>query len=412
MQYPAGPPTAEDEAFELLALLGIGGFAQTHKARVIDESLAAYYRTDIVALKIPLSRKKQRVLQRELELNAMLHLRLRDLQSANIVRYLGFEIFRSQLVMAMEFVPEGNLRRMIGDIGRQKRMRPDDAVAIIDGVLAGLSIIHAEHIFHRDIKPENILLEGKTPKIADLGISRMLDTNELASTAAGTIFYMSPEILSDEGASFPADIWSVGVTLYEMVTGRLPFGGADTPIGTMADLIRRANSVPACEICEIPQGLSDVIATALKRDPKNRFATADEMRLALARSAQQKDAKFEEELEKVRVLIFGTEHRSDAEEKLLLLRDRHPREPRVYQYIGEFYNRCQRYGEAIDSFRRGLEISPENALLHWDVALSYQRRGQNKEAAASLRKAVSLGLDPSLQRHAATLLKVLEGGRT
>ena len=119
-------------------------------------------------------------------------------------------------------------------------------------------MIHHEHVFHRDIKPENILLEGDTPKIADLGIARMLDANELASTGIGSLPYMSPEILGKEGASFPSDLWSLGVTLYEMVTGRLPFDGT---LGELADMIRRTEPLAACKVCpDVPAGLSEIIA--------------------------------------------------------------------------------------------------------------------------------------------------------
>src|SRR6185295_17677035 len=101
-------------------------------------------------------------------------------------------VFRNQIVMAMEYISGGSLRNVIGIDKKQKRLPVEDAVRIAIGVLDGLAVIHREHVFHRDIKPENILMDGKTPKIADLGISRMLGTNELASTTTGTLYYMSP----------------------------------------------------------------------------------------------------------------------------------------------------------------------------------------------------------------------------
>ena len=184
----------QDEPFELLELLGTGGFAHTYRARVIDEDLASDYGTDIVAIKIPLNAKKGKILHHELELNAGIYLRIKNLDLTNIVRYLGFEIFRGQIVMAMEFVPQGSLRKLLGGPRKLKPLPTDQAVNIAIGTLNGLSVIHRERVFHRDIKPENILMCGDTPKIADLGISRMLASNELASSTAGTIYYMSPEI--------------------------------------------------------------------------------------------------------------------------------------------------------------------------------------------------------------------------
>jgi serine/threonine protein kinase len=194
----------------------------------LTRQLREDFGADIVALKIP-HKDKERALRREVEMQAVLHLRLKDIQAVNIVRYLGFAVFRGKMVMAMEFVEHGSLRDKLGKIGLQKRLPIEEALKIAEGALKGLAAIHQEHVFHRDIKPENILMSGHPPKVTDFGISRMLDANELASTTSGTIFYMSPEILGPEGASFTSDIWSVGATLYEMVTGKLPFWGLDTP---------------------------------------------------------------------------------------------------------------------------------------------------------------------------------------
>jgi len=229
------------EPFELIELLGTGGFAHTYRAQVIDEDLVEDFGSEEVALKIPLNSKKERILRHELELNASLYLRMKNMNVPNIVRYLGFAVFRGQIVMAMEYVSQGNLRKMMRSHGHPRRLPVEDAVRISMGILKGLVVIHQEHVFHRDIKPENILVAEDIPKIADLGLARMLAPNELASSAAGTIHYMSPETFGEEGASFTSDLWSLGVMLYEMLTAKLPFGRLNTPIGTMVDLIRREN---------------------------------------------------------------------------------------------------------------------------------------------------------------------------
>jgi serine/threonine protein kinase len=403
-------PADADEPFELLDLLGVGGFAQTYQARVLDEALIDDFGTEIVALKVPLSRKKERVLSRELEMNAVLHARLRDLQSLNLVRYLGFAVFRGQIVMAMQYVAGGSLRKLIGDIGRQKPLPIGEAVRISEGVLKGLSAIHREHVFHRDIKPENILLEGTIPKISDLGISRMLETDELASTTTGTLYYMSPDILGDEGASFPSDIWSLGVTLYEMVTGRLPFGGPGVPMGTTLDQIRTATPVPARRLRpDLPEELERIIDISLRKDPRKRYASADEMLNALSKALKVTNAPVEKELESVRKRLGGMEPPADIERTLDQLVRKYPDEPRTYQYLGELYNRCQRYGDAARVFRSGLQRCPDNAVLHWDLALALKARGQKQEAVKNLEEAIRLGLDASLHRHATTLLKLLKG---
>jgi len=397
-----------DESFELLKHLGTGGFAHTWKARVLDEDLVEEYGTDVVAMKIPLNRKKERVLRREVELNANLHYRLKELHSCNLVRYLGFSTFRNQIVMVMEFVADGSLRHRIGEIDRQKPLPLDVAVGIAQETLRGLSVIHRQHVFHRDIKPENILMDGDTPKISDLGIARMLESNELASTTTGTIYYMAPEILGEEGASFSADIWSLAITLYEMVVGRLPFGKLGTPIGTMVDLIRRGELVPACEARhEVPAGLSAILDRALQKDPSRRFSSADEMCEALSHLDQDSDP-LEGELAALRGLLSTTRDPDAIEAKYREFIANHPESPRGYQLLGEFYNQCERYTEAIEMFNQGRERSPNDAMLNFDLGMAYQRINRRQKAAQCLKRAMANGLDTSFRRHAETILRLLE----
>ena len=402
---------SDEEPFELLKPLGVGGFAQTFLARVVDEDLREEYGVEQVALKIPLSAKKARAIRNDIGMNLTVHLRIKGLRSMNIVRYLGFEIFRNQIVMAMEYMPQGSLRRVVGDIGRQKQVPVEDAVRIAQEVLKGLAIIHQEHVFHRDIKPENILMDGRVAKVADLGIARILDSNELASTTTGTIYYMSPEILGEEGASFPSDIWSLGVTLYEMLAGKLPFGTKDTSIGTIADLIRKSEHVPVCEVCRnIPVQLSRIVDRAMSKQASKRYVKAEEMYDDLASLGRAPKSAFEEEIAGIEGLMNATEHDDAVERKLQQIVGKCPDNPKAYQYLGEFYNRRMQYEEAARVFRKGLKCDPNCALLHWDLALAYQNMGKPREAVQCFEKALSLDLDPIFKRTAATLLRALKVG--
>lgn len=402
------------EPFELLELLGTGGFAHTYLARVCDEDLVEDFGTDEVALKIPLNPKKERQLRHELELNASLYMRLKQMESPNIVRYLGFAVFRGQIVMAMEFVPHGTLRRLLGPPQRAKALPVPEAVQLAMGVVSGLAAIHSEHVVHRDIKPENILMNGQTPKIADLGIARMLASNEVAATVTGTIYYMSPEVLSATGTSFPADIWSLGVMFYEMLTGKLPFGTLDTPIGPMADLIRRGEYPPITTLrSDVPRPVAEITDRALNPDPARRFANGAEMYEALQRFQARAGNAWEHELAEIRGLIADrdTQDLARAERLLQGLTIRFPGVAVIYQQLGELHNLCQRYHEAIDTFRRGLECDPQSSLLHWDLALAYQNAGRRTDAVRHLEQVVDSAPDASLRRHAATLLKVLRGSK-
>lgn len=403
-------PAADGASFEMIEHLGAGAFAQTVRARVLDEDLVDTYGREEVVLKIPLTRQKARVLKREMELNAALHLQLKDLHSPYITRYLGFDLFDGQIVMVMEYVP-GNLRRKLGPLGRQKPLSVVEAAALAAGILRGVMVIHEHHIFHRDLKPENILLDGIQPKIADFGVSRLLSSNELASSSTGTINYMSPECLGHEGATFSSDIWSVGVTLYEMVTGKLPFGDVATPIRTMVELICESDPPAAHALAPgVPRGLSDIIARALQKRPDDRFASAADMLNAMESFRRQPDEQLTRELAVIRQAMNDVNFASEVERQLRDLSRTHPTSPAVYQCLGELYNRRERYAEAIAAFRQGLQYDATNAILHWDLALAYQRTGQRDAAIESLTTAMARGLDKSLSRYAETLLMSLRRG--
>lgn len=412
--HGSGQEFPVDEPFRLIRLLGSGGFAHTYLARVVDQALVREFGREEVALKIPLDRRKQLALKREIEINAPFHLRLKQIGSRNLVSYLGFDVFRGQIVMVMEYVTGGSLRQRIGDIPRQAGapnppVPVDEAVEIAMGILTGLSVIHQAKILHRDMKPENILLDDRTPKIADFGISRILSSNELASTTTGTVPYMSPELLDGRGCSYPTDVWSVGVTVYEMLVGRLPFGSCDTAYGALLDLIRDADPTPPSRLADVPVGVERVVLRALEKDPSRRYANASEMLQALAQFQQRSDEPSGEEIARVRAMLESGGGLDAVEAELRALVDRFPDSARGYQLLGELHNRRQAYSEAIKAFQAGIERDPDDGLLHWSLALAYQKRGRRTEAGDALERAIEAGLEESLKRHAMRLLRLLKG---
>jgi len=403
----------QDEPFELLQSLGAGGFAHTYLARVVSPDLVEEYDRAEVALKIPLDRKKQRILRQELELNAALHLHLRKMAAPNLVRYLGFEVFRGQIVMVMEYIAGGNLRKRIGTMPARNAppndpMPIDGAVRIAEGVLSGLHVIHRERVFHRDIKPENILMDGDIPKISDLGISRMLGSDELASTTTGTLYYMSPQMLGGQGASYPSDLWAVGVILYEMVAGRRPFGYKGIATGLLIDLIRSEDPIPPSEISSVPEELERIILKALEKDLRRRFTSATEMLGALERFRLGGGDGVEKEMADVRAMMGAGESLDVIERKAREIVEHFPQSSKSHQFLGEFYNRCQRYSDAVAAFREGIRQNPSDALVRWNLALAYQKQGRRGQAVAELRTAIEMGLEGSLRRHATRLLRLLE----
>lgn len=386
--------------------LGIGGFATTWKARVLDPYLIKKWGVQEVAIKIPLSKEKERILKEEVTRNIELRLQLTKEESVNIVGYLDFEVFEGSLVMVMKYIKEGSLRKIIGGIGDWRRMELDRAVRIIRGVLNGLSIIHSKHIVHRDIKPENILMDGEIPKIADFGISKMLNTNELASTTVGTLYYMSPEALCEK-STFNTDIWSVGIAFYEILCGQFPFGiDKETPPGMVMKLIDNDNvklEFPAS--VDIPVPLQHIISKALVRNQKKRYQTADEMLNDLRKYYKDDDDIYIDRCgDEIREL-FNAGKIKEAEERWKEVVKKYPQNPASYLGLGEFYNKCLQYKEAIQVFRKGIQHCPECALLYRDLALSLNAMNLKGEAINAMKKAKDLGLEKRLQKQAEDILK-------
>lgn len=198
----------------------------------------------------------------------------------NVLPIIEANVYDDQVVIASEYAPDGSLESWL----RQhdgKVPSVEVAVEIISGVLAGLEHLHARNIIHRDVKPANILFQGKTPRLADFGISRVLKTTSQSSVVAGTPAYMAPEAF-DGKRNEQTDIWSVGVISYQLLAGRLPFPQADITSLVGAILSRDPDPLPV----PTPSFLREVIARALAKVPKQRYQSAAEMRAALGNSTE------------------------------------------------------------------------------------------------------------------------------
>ena len=402
------------ENFRLIEFLGAGGFAQTYKAEVLAKPKEVKCQVgDIVAIKIPLSNEKEMTLISELITNAALHLSLQGINARNIVQYLGFDKYDDKFVMVMGYIEGGSLRDRLGGVGEQEALSIEEALEIAEQVCEGLSVAHKSHLFHRDIKPENILVlfdeDGFTAKITDFGISKMLKSSELASSTTGTIYYMAKELIKGKGGSFYSDVYSVGVMMYEMMTGKLPFVGDG--IGEIVDNICNQDISPPMEVNpKIDSKLNNMILTAMNRDIKKRYNTAVELLDAIKKyKTDSEEEEISKNIAEIHELIrYNKIHY--AEKRFNKLLESYPHSTQVYLYFGEFYNKCQRYRDATKIFEKGIEVNPKFALFHRDMALSFHNIGRKKEAIHALRKAVELGLERNLETHAKRLLKKWEKG--
>lgn len=197
--------------------------------------------------------------------------------NTNVSSIFDAEIFDEQIILISEYALDGSLAEWLK---KRNGIAPsiETAIKMVCGILSGLAHLHSKQIIHRDVKPANILLYGEIPKLTDFGISRVIRSTAAAnqSLVAGTPAYMSPEAYENK-RDIRTDIWSVGVILYQMLTGRLPFVAADAYTMMMAILTQTPTPLPD----EIPNLLKEIIFHALEKDPNKRYQSAQEMKQAL-----------------------------------------------------------------------------------------------------------------------------------
>lgn len=174
--------------------------------------------------------------------------------------------------LIMEYLPGITLRDLLKDYGK---LTAEQTVDIMDAVLRGLTAAHESGIIHRDLKPENVLLadDGRI-KIGDFGLARATSANTASGQALlGTIAYLSPELLTRGTADVRSDIYSLGIMMYEMLTGEQPFKG-DQPMQVAYQ--HAHNDVPRPSLLNpnVPRELDDIVLWAAQRSPENRPASA------------------------------------------------------------------------------------------------------------------------------------------
>jgi serine/threonine-protein kinase len=227
----------------------------------------------IVALKIPHpDMEADPILSDRFKREAEIGERLRH---PNVMEVYGGDR-RSRVYMVMEWC-HGRLLRKILDEGR---MPQDRAIRIAIEVLKALDYIHTNGVVHRDLKPENIMVDDNDHiKLIDFGIAGDTASRRLTyanfTTMLGTPDYIAPEQVKGKRGDGRTDLYSMGVILYEMLTGKLPFSGP-SPLAAMNDRLLNHPLPPSVADPTVSPQLQEIIYRALERDPKNRYATAKE----------------------------------------------------------------------------------------------------------------------------------------
>ncbi len=272
--------------YELGAVIGRGGMAEVYRARDLrlDRTVA------IKTLRTDLARDAtfQARFRREAQSAASL-----NHPSIIAVYDTGEDDFNGQPVpyIVMEYVEGHTLRELIRpENGQERRLRPERALEIVDGILRALDYSHRGGIIHRDIKPANVMLtRNHEVKVMDFGIARAMSDSAATMTATaqviGTAQYLSPEQARGERVDARSDLYSTGCVLYELLTARPPFQG-DSPVAIAYQHVREEPIPPSQLDPEIPQWADRIVLKAMAKDPAHRYQSASEFRADIQRAMQ------------------------------------------------------------------------------------------------------------------------------
>ena len=169
--------------------------------------------------------------------------------------------------LVMEYIKGHTLRDVITDKGA---LPPRLALALIDPVVEGLAAAHAAGFIHRDVKPENVLIadDGRI-KVGDFGLARAVTTSTSSGALIGTVAYLSPELVLGRPADARSDVYSVGIMLYEMLTGKQPFGG-DVPIQVAYQHVNSTVGPPSVLVPGLAAEVDELVQWCTENDPENR----------------------------------------------------------------------------------------------------------------------------------------------
>lgn len=261
--------------YEITGVLGAGGMGKVYKVRNVISD-----RVDALKVLLPDLAHQPDLADRFLREIKV----LASLSHPNIAAFHTALTFENQLIMVMEFVSGITINERL----QQGPMPLRESIACIDQVLAALSYAHGKGVIHRDIKPANMMLTAEgSLKLMDFGIAKAAADPHLTrtGTTVGSLFYISPEQLSGGAMDARSDLYSLGVAMYEIMTGKRPFEGK-SDYSLMKAHLDEAPRPPIEMNPALSPALNSVILLALAKNPEDRFQSADAFRAALNEAAR------------------------------------------------------------------------------------------------------------------------------
>ncbi len=268
------------DRYEILELIGSGGMADVYKAKChkLNRFVA------IKVLKSEFSSDSSFVSKFKAEAQAAA-----GLMHPNIVNVYDVGEERRMYYFVMELVEGITLKHYIE---KKIRLTAKEAVSIAIQVSMGIEAAHNNGIIHRDIKPQNIIIskEGKV-KVADFGIAKAATSNTVTSHAMGSVHYTSPEQARGGYSDAKSDIYSIGITLFEMITGHVPFDG-ETTVAVAIKHIQEEMPSPRVYVPDVPISVEQIIAKCCQKNPDRRYANVGQLIRDLKHSLTNPDEEF------------------------------------------------------------------------------------------------------------------------
>lgn len=264
--------------YQIVEQIGQGGMATVYKA--FQPSINRYVAVKILPSQYALDPNFVKRFEHEARAIAAL-------EHPHILPVYDFGTQDGLTYMVMRYIPEGTLSNLMG-----KPISYERVVRLIGTMARALDYAHKQGVVHRDIKPSNILIDKNGEALlTDFGIAKMMETTGAtqltgAGSVLGTPAYMSPEQAKGQGVDGRSDIYSLGVVLYELLTGQQPFR-ADTPLAVVLKHVSEPLAPPRTVKADIPEPLERVVLKAMAKEPAQRYQSASEMEQALNAALQE-----------------------------------------------------------------------------------------------------------------------------
>ena len=266
--------------YQVLSKIGAGGMADVYKGK--DTMLNRFVAIKVLKKEYREDENFVRKFRSEAQAAA-------GLLNPNIVNVYDVGEDRGLYYMVMELVEGITLKEYIE---RKGRLSHKEVISIAIQMCTGIGAAHAANIIHRDIKPQNIIIsrDGKV-KVTDFGIAKATTSNTISSNAMGSVHYSSPEQARGGFSDAKSDIYSIGITLYEMVTGRVPFDG-DSTVSVAIKHLQEEITPPSEYVPDIPYSLEQIILKCTQKNGERRYSNTGDLIQDLKRSLVDPDGDF------------------------------------------------------------------------------------------------------------------------